>query len=94
LSSGRWWWWWWRWREQRGERRHLRGRHPEAEASGPHHRVGTDPTFTNRLLQRRIVERPDAMKRIPENKSVDTGVEVIDKDNVEAFKKKLAELKK
>lgn len=35
----------------------------------------------------------DTMSKIPENKSVDTGVEIINKDNVEQFKAKLAEMK-
>ena len=35
-----------------------------------------------------------AIKAIPENKVVDTGVEVINKDNVQAFKTKLTELKR
>jgi ribose transport system substrate-binding protein len=35
-----------------------------------------------------------AMKAIPADKVVDTGVEVITKDNVADFEKKLAEMKK
>jgi len=35
-----------------------------------------------------------AMKAIPESKVVDTGVEIINKDNVGDFRKKLLELKK
>jgi ribose transport system substrate-binding protein len=36
----------------------------------------------------------EAMKAIPANKAIDTGVEVINKANVEEFKKKLVDLKK
>jgi len=42
-----------------------------------------------------LVTKTDAtMAQIPANKSIDTGVEVINKANVEQFKTKLAELKK
>ncbi len=35
----------------------------------------------------------EAKKKLPKDHVIDTGVEVIDKDNVEAFEKKLAEMK-
>jgi len=41
-----------------------------------------------------LVTKPDAMAAIPANKTIDTGVEIINKSNVEDFKKKLADLKK
>jgi ribose transport system substrate-binding protein len=41
-----------------------------------------------------LATKPDAIKTIPANKTIDTGVEIIDKTNVAAFKAKLAELKK
>jgi ribose transport system substrate-binding protein len=41
-----------------------------------------------------LVTKPDAAAAIPANKAIDTGVEIINKSNVEDFKKKLADLKK
>ena len=41
-----------------------------------------------------LATKPEAMQTLPANKTIDTGVDVIDKTNVAAFKAKLAELKK
>ena len=41
-----------------------------------------------------LVTKPEAAATIPANKSIDTGVDVINKGNVADFKKKLEELKK
>jgi ribose transport system substrate-binding protein len=41
-----------------------------------------------------LATKPDAMQTIPANKTIDTGVDIIDKTNVAAFKAKLTELKK
>jgi ribose transport system substrate-binding protein len=42
-----------------------------------------------------LATKPDAaMAAIPANKSIDTGVDVIDKANVADFRQKLAEMKK
>jgi ribose transport system substrate-binding protein len=41
-----------------------------------------------------LATKPEAMAQIPANKSIDTGVEVINKANVADFKAKLAEMKK
>jgi len=41
-----------------------------------------------------LATKPDAMATIPANKTIDTGVEVINKANVVDFKAKLAEMKK
>ena len=41
-----------------------------------------------------LATKPDAAAAIPANKSIDTGVEIINKSNVEDFKKKLADMKK
>jgi ribose transport system substrate-binding protein len=41
-----------------------------------------------------LATKPEAMSALPANKSLDTGVEVIDKKNVADFKQKLAEMKK
>jgi ribose transport system substrate-binding protein len=41
-----------------------------------------------------LATKPDAAAAIPENKTIDTGVEVINKANVADFKAKLAEMKK
>lgn len=41
-----------------------------------------------------LVTKPEAMAAIPASKNIDTGVDVINKANVDAFKAKLTELKK
>ena len=41
-----------------------------------------------------LATKPEAMSQIPESKVVDTGVEVINKENVADFQAKLAEMKK
>jgi len=41
-----------------------------------------------------LATKPDAMAAIPASKAIDTGVEIINKSNVEDFKKKLEEMKK
>ena len=41
-----------------------------------------------------LAMQPGAMASVPANKSIDTGVEVINKANVADFRAKLVELKK
>ena len=41
-----------------------------------------------------LATKPDAMAAIPANKAIDTGVEIINKDNIKEFRDRLAEMKK
>jgi ribose transport system substrate-binding protein len=50
--------------------------------------------LSSKWLHELATKGDEAMKSIPADKVVDTGVEVINKDNVADFEKKLAEMKK
>ena len=50
--------------------------------------------LSSKWMHELATDEKAAMARIPENKSVDTGVEVIEKKNVDEFQKQLAEMKK
>jgi ribose transport system substrate-binding protein len=41
-----------------------------------------------------LASKPDAAAKIPQNKTIDTGVEVIDAKNVAEFTRKLTEMKR
>jgi ribose transport system substrate-binding protein len=50
--------------------------------------------LASKWMHELVTKTDEAMKAIPANKAVDTGVDIINKDNVAAFKAKLVELKK
>lgn len=50
--------------------------------------------LSSKWMNELATDEKAAMAKIPESKAIDTGVEVIDKNNVDEFSKRLAEMKK